>query len=409
MATSNNPATDGVERTARLADELAAYGHLAPEWRAAFTAVRRDQFIPETIYDEHNQPLSRATEPDRWMDAAYANAPVVFQFNDGAGPLDGLATQVSTSSVSMPAVVATMLTHLDLDPGHRVLEIGTGAGYNTALLCARAGDHHVTSVEVDAGLADAAAKRLADAGWHPEVHAADGTAGWPERALYDRVIATCAVRDIPDAWINQTRPGGVIVTPWGSTFTNGVLLKLSVAYDPDRRTDGRHVAIGRVVDQANFMWLRSQRAARPDPTQYAAGVPRTSDTGLHPDVMSFHSHADFAIGLAVPEVYALYKDDDTGSGFTAWFCDTGGDGDVSAAAVRVEPGGVGSAAYPVRQWGPRNLWNEIEQAYRRWRAHGCPARERFGVTVRPGRGLSVWLDHPDHSQVWFEHPGHPIG
>ncbi|MBO0819251.1 MAG: methyltransferase domain-containing protein [Nocardiopsaceae bacterium] len=400
MATSNSPASaDGAERTARLADQLAAHGHLAPEWRAAFTAVHRHAFIPDTIYDEHNQPLNRATEPDRWMDAAYANAPVVTQFNDGAGVLGDLDTQVTSSSVSMPAIVATMLTHLDLQPGQRVLEIGTGAGYNTALLCARTGDHHVTTIEVDPGLADAAAKRLADAGWHPDVHAGDGAAGWPQQAPYDRVIATCAVREIPDAWITQTRPGGIIVTPWGNTFSNGVLLKLHANHDP--ADPGRHVATGRVVDGASFMWLRSQRTPRPDPTRYATGDPRTSATGLHPDVMSYNTHADFAIGLAVPDVYALYKDDDTGDAFTAWFCDQ--NSDPSAAAVRVEPGGLGAAAHRVRQWGPRNLWDEIEQAYGRWRAWGCPARERFGVTIslghQPGRDVLVWLDHP----------GNPIG
>ncbi|MFJ8098662.1 protein-L-isoaspartate O-methyltransferase family protein [Streptomyces griseofuscus] len=108
-----------------------------------------------------------------------------------------------------------MLDSLKLSPADRVLELGTGLGWNAALLAERAGPGRVVSVEVDAQLTAAAQTRLHAAGLDVEVHTGDGAAGWPPGAPYDRLIATYAVESVPWAWMEQTRPGGRIVTSWG--------------------------------------------------------------------------------------------------------------------------------------------------------------------------------------------------
>jgi protein-L-isoaspartate O-methyltransferase len=95
----------------------------------------------------------------------------------------------------MPTVMAGMLEALDLQPGHRVLEISTG--YHAALLCQRVGAHNVASVELDPALADAARRALAELGLHPRVHVGDGAAGLAAAAPFDRIIATASTDHIP--------------------------------------------------------------------------------------------------------------------------------------------------------------------------------------------------------------------
>jgi protein-L-isoaspartate O-methyltransferase len=87
------------------------------------------------------------------------------------------------------------------------------------LLSARLGEQHVTSIEVDGTLADAARTTLKAAGWIPAVITGDGTEGWNPRAPYDRILSTATARHIPAAWIAQTLPGGLIVTPWGIGYS----------------------------------------------------------------------------------------------------------------------------------------------------------------------------------------------
>ncbi|MEV0442922.1 methyltransferase domain-containing protein [Streptomyces spectabilis] len=111
-----------------------------------------------------------------------------------------------------------MLHHLDPQPGERILETGTGTGYSTALLAARVGAATVTSVEIDKTLAKHAASALQAAGHTPRLVVGDGEEGYPPDAPYDRIISTAAVRQLPQAWIDQVRPGGVILAPLDSPF-----------------------------------------------------------------------------------------------------------------------------------------------------------------------------------------------
>src|SRR6201996_420036 len=131
-----------------------------------------------------------------------------------AGPRTGPDAQ-PTSSSSQPTIMAVMLDQLGLEPGHRVLEIGAGTGYNAALMKYLVGPSGtVVTVDLNEDVARDAAAHLAAAGY-PEVAvvAADGAAGFPASAPYDRVIATVGVSDLAPAWLDQLGPGGGVGGP----------------------------------------------------------------------------------------------------------------------------------------------------------------------------------------------------
>jgi protein-L-isoaspartate(D-aspartate) O-methyltransferase len=135
----------------------------------------------------------------RYLDAAHA---------DQALPI------ACGQTISQPYVVAYMTEHLAVRPEHRVLEIGTGSGYQAAVLSRLA--REVVSVERYRTLAQAARARLATLGYQGvEVKVGDGLAGAPERAPYDRIIVTAAAEEVPQPLVDQLADGGIMVLPLG--------------------------------------------------------------------------------------------------------------------------------------------------------------------------------------------------
>lgn len=184
---------------AALADELTAAGKLrSPQWQAVLRAVPRHELVPVhyTLNPRTGVWTAEGTADD--LPLVYSNT-ALFVLPDGL------------SSTSMPGLMTRMLETLDVHDGHRVLEIGTGTGYNAALLCHRLSDKHVFSVDIEAELVRAARRRLDRLGYHPTVVATDGAQGLPEHAPYDRIIATCSVPAVPWPWIQQTRGDGRIL------------------------------------------------------------------------------------------------------------------------------------------------------------------------------------------------------
>jgi len=118
------------------------------------------------------------------------------------------------ATISQPYIVGLMTELLAAEPESRVLEIGTGSGYQAAVLSQLA--RHVYTVELQPDLARAAAARLTRLGYgNVSVREGDGAQGWPEEAPFDRVIVTAAAPEIPPALFEQLRPGGRLVAPVG--------------------------------------------------------------------------------------------------------------------------------------------------------------------------------------------------
>ena len=180
-----------------LVDAVKAGGYAQlPAVEQAFRAVPRHFFLPSRNWGE-----------------VYRDEAIPTHFKEG--------TQISISSSSQPTMMAIMLEQLQITPGMRVLEIGTGTGYNAALLAHLLGDpSNVWTVDVTEEFCQEARDHLRAAGVEGvHVVCADGWGGWSEAAPYDRVIVTASAHDIVPAWVSQLRDGGLLVVPWGASNT----------------------------------------------------------------------------------------------------------------------------------------------------------------------------------------------
>ncbi|HEX3955294.1 MAG TPA: methyltransferase, FxLD system [Trebonia sp.] len=202
---------------------------------AALRAVPRHLFVPGI-------PLSQA----------YANDVVLTKRDPQDAPI---------SAASQPSIVALMLEQLGVERGHNVLEIGAGTGYNAALLAHLTGpEGQVTTIEVDADLVPKARAALGEAGY-PDVSVVlrDGALGYPDRAPYDRVIATVGAWDLPLAWLDQLGPAGRLVVP---LRIRGSVTR-SIAFERDDSLPGIPRWRGVSSEMCSFMPLRDGVADDP--------------------------------------------------------------------------------------------------------------------------------------------------
>jgi methyltransferase of ATP-grasp peptide maturase system len=382
----------------RLADRLEATGALRSlAWRAAVEQVPRERFLLPGVFTVGEDGDWRPVTPDEvgeqaWLELAYSDESLVTQLDGGT-----VAAEVSepvpgspTSSSTMPGLVVRMLEDLDVSDGRQVLEIGTGTGYSTALLCARLGVDNVTSVEVDPDIAARADAALEDCGYSTWTVTGDGLLGYPSRAPYDRVIATCAVRRVPHAWVRQTRPGGIILATVGSWSYGTGLAKLTV------QDDG--VATGAFLPGAvSFMHARAHHAAPPSGDLAArAAYPDTErPTRIAPDVLDEWMPA-FLAQLAAPGAQ-LVRAVHGGGQSRVYLFDVGRE-----AFAAFDQSADGACA--VRQGGPVALWDDVEGAITTWRVAGSPGIEAFGIRVTRAE-QAVWLDTPEGRARWLTWSG----
>jgi protein-L-isoaspartate(D-aspartate) O-methyltransferase len=169
-------------RRAMIEHQLRGRGVRNERVLAAISRVPREQFVPAPI-----------------SDSAYA---------DCALPID------CSQTISQPIIVAMMTAALQLSGGEKVLEIGTGSGYQTAILAELAAE--VFSIERHAELSRQAGERLSSLGYqNVSLRVGDGSLGWPEEAPFDRIIITAGSDECPPRLWEQLREGGVLVGPFG--------------------------------------------------------------------------------------------------------------------------------------------------------------------------------------------------
>ncbi|WP_407560409.1 methyltransferase domain-containing protein [Streptomyces sp. 184] len=366
---------------------------MTSDWAPSWLAVDRARFLPDHIWPHDHvtgtirDAISRSTDPRLWSHYADSNAAIVTQWDDGAHTGRD-AGAVPTSSASQPSLVMAMLRDLEVEPGMRVLEIGTGTGWTAGLLTHRLGNNNVVTVDVDADVADAARRRLYGAGLRPTVIARDGLEGDPPGAPYDRIIATCGLRSIPTAWIEQVKPGGIILAPYGTHYSSqDALAKLTVA------ADGKS-ASGEFRRPVQFMKARAQRDRWPEHADYVSdpwpATVREASTDLSPDALG-GTDAAFVLGLLVPAATHTVTRRSDGR-VDAWFYSLAEDDRSWAAASWNSEGEPGR----VCQDGRRALWTEVENGLDWWAGQDQPPTDCFGLTVDATGEHLAWLDRPDN-------------
>lgn len=358
-----------------MTENLLASGELTdPAWQRAFHDIPRHSFVPDHSLEDAYSPSSLVTQ---WRAA------------------DEHGNMRPTSSASAPGAVAVMLERLNVQDHHRALEIGTGTGYNAALLCHRLGSMNVYSIDIDPLLVEQASLALQSLGYQPTLAAADGYTGLAAGAPYDRILATCAISHIPPDWIRQLAEGGRIVAPIAGNSAKPLLILDKTA--PDEVTG--HLD----TYDVGFMPLRRDVHSPLGPHEtigaYAGKMAHYGTTATDP--RRVHQAAP---GLAlfcqlhVPGLRLGYDTDSTGStdrshaaGVIAHTADA-----LARACFHAESG-----RWPVIQRGSLRVWDSIETAVALWDHLHQPDISRFGVSALDDVNRQyVWLDDPNGPYSW---------
>lgn len=369
-----------------MVDGLVGSGALVSDrWVQAFLSIPRHEFLREffvlTEDGSRYVPASLMDEEAR-LRLIYADDAWITQFSGRPDTSNG----EPTSSSSAPSLMAAMLEALDVIDTSAVLELGTGSGYNTALLCAGLPDEQIISVDIDTHLVEQAREVLARLGHHPNLYAAGGETPAPGIGRFDRLIATYGEIRIPSRWLSLVKPGGIIVTPIYREQPVGAMIRLTV--EEPGRASGRFLPF-----YGGFMPSRrrpagidlasaQQAAEHGDGTTRESAVPPLS-FGSAPEPWQFYA------ALALGDVKHVGVMPEEGSGLQHWLLAPDG----SWAVQRVQHGDQ----LAIREGGPRQLWHELENAYARWHDWGKPKRERFGLTVAP-----------DHQELWLDDPANAV-
>lgn len=184
------------ERTRMVKDHIENYPYNPVKDKKVLAAMRR---VPRHRF-----------VPEEFQDLAYRNSPLAIGYKQ---------------TISQPVIVAHMTELLDIQPDDRILEIGTGSGYQAAVLGELC--QHVYTMEIVSPLGKRAKQLLKELGYEQvRVKIGNGYLGWPEEAPFDKIIVTCAPDKIPQALIDQLIPGGKMVIPVGGRFETQYMVEL---------------------------------------------------------------------------------------------------------------------------------------------------------------------------------------
>ena len=352
----------------------------------AMRVVPREAFVPSYFrWAEGSFRLVRGkTDPEEWLSGAYRDQPLATQLDgtvhadDAADDADAKRWQgTPTCSASQPSLVARMLDMPAVfEPGARVLEIGTGTGYNAALLCELTGSRNVYSIEYDPTLAATATAHLTAAGYKPKVIVGDGGIGYADGAPFDAIITTCSFPAVYPAWLEQLSSKGVAVVNLITGIPVGFLVELTI--------DVPGTATGRIVAQR--AWFMPTRLK---PTNHALalnGRASTDGATSRPTQLRW-TDVEAADGLYVLtalllDAHLLVSFNDDGGKQYGLFTDDG------SAAIH-EDGHV-------QESGPRRLWSELEEIAGQWAQLGQPERDEFELSIGYGTGAAVTtVVHPE--------------
>lgn len=364
---------------ADLVANLVRQGVLTEAWAPAFAAVPRHAFVDRFAVPSPDglTPYDLNASDERARTAAlqqvYRDTTLITQIDRWG---------IATSSSTTPSLMATMLEALDVHDGYRVLEIGTGTGYNAALLAHRLGDEHVVSIDVDPALVVAARTALERAGYRPRLVCGDGTAGVPEHAPYDRIIATCGVDRIPAPWITQLTPDGVIL----ANISKGIARL-------QRAPDGG--VSGPFLGPAGFMALRhtpGDRTQLPvqDVITLTGGTPERQHTEARIRDVDFAT-VSFFTGLLAPggDLVRVHAPSD-GSVSYRWVHS------ASGSWARID---LAADTAVVAEGGPLPLWEGLGLVLADWEQAGRPGITAYGLTVDRSGLHTMWRDTPSQPVI----------
>ncbi|MFF4735883.1 methyltransferase domain-containing protein [Streptomyces sp. NPDC001262] len=339
----------------RLAEEVA---DPVSRWRPLIAQTPRHELVPRWWERAAGGWVLRdgPADPEAWMRAAYSDQTLVTR----VGPLHAdhaeagrTVTGLATSSSTLPSLVTQMYRYGRLYPGADLLDVATGSGFGTALAARLLGDHHVTAVDVDVYLTEAARERLGKLGLHPNLITCDATASLP--GDYDRIVSMVSVWPVPASWLTALRPGGRLVTTIANT---------SLILTAWKTADGG--AAGRIErDWAGFMRTRHGDDYPPGLRKRLNSLDNAegehTSQGRYPVLnLSDAWELRSMLELTVPGVETHYRQENGQR--TAWLLHQDGSW-ARATANFIDPP-------VVHQSGPRRLWDTLERIRHRQNAEG---------------------------------------
>jgi protein-L-isoaspartate O-methyltransferase len=346
----------------------------SPMLKQAFFVVPRDAFI-DYYFEQHGTSLvwTRIKAPgknaskeqkDLWYRTIYSDRALVTQLDEQGRPI---------SSSSMPSVMAMMIEALFVERGHRLLEIGTGTGYNAALLALVAGENHlVTTIEIDPALASNAKRRL-DHMMGPRIHVITGDGlHLSSDTRYDRILATGSWACVPPSWTDALAPGGLLVMDLRGDFTGGLVL---FQKDSDGTVTDHFLPQG----DAAFMPLRPHNGSLTRPAIELNGS-IVEETTISSALFSPESlcHMDAALWLQchfphlrLRRQYAI----DTHA-LTLYLIDPE---QQTTVVIRQQD----SDTWHITVYGTYPLWSQAYDSYKQWKQANRPKREHYRLHLMP--------------------------